>query len=137
MEHGLDRNVLSAFFAIVHMIIIYPIVTGLGILAIFCQAREIYKVPFPNAISVYSLAMQAVVFMLVAMVWIWSLPFEYEELRWPWNWTTLYTWYIYIGLIIVNSFIFALGQAALLAMALRHSPVAHVVQDGETEPLLG
>lgn len=134
MKHGLDRNVLSTFFAIVHMGCIYPIVTGLGILAMFCQAREICKVPFPNALSVYSLAMQAVVFMLVAVAWIWSLPFEYDG---HWNWTTFYTWYTYVGWAIENAFIFALGQAALLVMALRHSSVPIAVQHGEAEPILG
>ncbi|KAJ5957672.1 hypothetical protein N7501_011951, partial [Penicillium viridicatum] len=134
MKHTLDRNVLSTFFAIVYMGCIYPIVTGLGILAIFCQAREICKVPFPNALSVYSLAMRAVVFMLVAVAWIWSLSFDYDG---HWNWTTFYAWYTYVGWVIVNASIFALGQAALLVMALPHSSVAIALQHGETGPLLG
>lgn len=93
--------------------------------------------PLPNALSVHSLAMQAVLFMLVAVAWIWSLPFEYQELRDHWNWTTFYMWYTYVGWVIVNAFIFALGQTALLVIALRHSPAANSIQHGETEPLLG
>lgn len=101
------------------MVIVFPIITGLGILAIFLQARQIYKVPLPNALSVHSLAMQAVVFMLVAVAWIWSLPFEYEELIGRWNWTAVSMWYMFVGWVIVDTFIFALGQAALLVIARR------------------
>ncbi|KGO39837.1 hypothetical protein PEXP_032520 [Penicillium expansum] len=105
--------------------------------SIFLQARQIYKVPLPNALSVHSLAMQAVVFMLVAVAWIWSVPFEYEELFGDWNWTSVGRWYVFAGWVIVDAFVFALGQAALLVVALRRSPAAIAIQDGETQPLLG
>lgn len=136
MEEGLDRDILSTFFAAVHMFIFYPIVTVVGGLAIFCQAREINKVPFPNALSLHTLAMQAVIFTLIAVAWIWSLPFDYEEVRVRWGWRTLIMWYEYVGWVIVNAFIFALGQTALMVMAWRRSLMAKVIQSGETVPLL-
>jgi hypothetical protein len=81
MEKGLGRAILSCFSAMVHIIIFYPIVTILGMLAILCQVREIQKVPFSNVLRVHAPAMQAVVFMLIAVPWIWAIPFNYEEFR--------------------------------------------------------
>ncbi|KAJ5493933.1 hypothetical protein N7463_010020 [Penicillium fimorum] len=137
MEKGLGRAILSAIFGMVHITIFYPIVTALGILAIFCQAREIQKVSFPNVLSVHTLAIQAVVFMLIAVAWIWNLPFDYEEFRGQWGWRTLAMWYSCVGWVIINAFIFGLGQTALVIMALRHPSMANVIQHGETAPLLG
>jgi hypothetical protein len=121
----------------VHIAIFYPIVTALEMLAIFCQAREIKKVPFPNVLSVHTLAMQAFIFMLIAVAWIWNLPFDYKEFRGQWGWGTFAMWYSYVGWVIVNAFIFGLGQTALMIMALRYSSMANVIQCGETAPLLG
>jgi hypothetical protein len=112
---------LSAAFYIVHSIFIYPILTALGVLGIFCQAREIFVAPFPNALSLQGLAVQAVVFTLVSVTWIPSLPFPYEKLDGHYNWNTFTVWYGAVGFIIVDSFVFALGQAVLLLLALHRS----------------
>ncbi|KAF4220312.1 hypothetical protein CNMCM8980_007811 [Aspergillus fumigatiaffinis] len=118
---------------------IYPILTALGVLGFFCQAREILVAPFPNALSLQGLAVQAVVFTLVSVTWIPSLPFPYEKLDGHYNWSTFTVWYGAVGFIIVDSFVFALGQAVLLLLALyRSSSSKATVQRGtETEPLLG
>jgi hypothetical protein len=68
--------------------LIYPILTALRVWGIYRQACEIFVVPFPNALSLQGLAMQAIVFTLVPVTWILSLPFPYEKLdgRWDFNW---------------------------------------------------
>ena len=61
---------------------------------------------FPNSLSLQGLAVQAVIFTLISVVWIWCLPFPYHELKGNMGW------------IIVDSFVFAFGQAVVLALAL-------------------
>ncbi|KAJ5199827.1 hypothetical protein N7491_009376 [Penicillium cf. griseofulvum] len=133
------RRMLSAAFYALHSMIIYPILTAIGVWGIYRQAREIWTVPFPNALSLKGLAMQAIVFMLVSVTWIWSLPFPYEKFsRRDLNWASLSVWYGVIGWIISDSFVFAVGQAGLLLLALyRSSSKASIQRGSETEPLLG
>lgn len=137
-DYGAQR-LWSAIFYGVHLICIYPILTALGVLGIFCQAREIMVAPFPNALSLQGLALQALIFTLISVTWIPSLPFPYEKLEGRYNWNTFTVWYGAVGFIIVNSFIFALGQAVLLLLALHRSSLSKAtIQRGtETEPLLG
>lgn len=116
----------------------YPIITALGVLSVYRQAREIFAVTFPNALSLHSLGMQAAVFTLVSVAWIWSLPFPYEMSSGEVNWNIFSVWYGTIGWVIVNSFVFALGQAVLLVLVLRRwSSDKVTIQGGEIEPLLG
>lgn len=118
--------------------LLYPIITALGVLSVYRQAREIFAVTFPNALSLHGLGVQAVVFTLVSVAWIWSLPFPYEMLNGKVNWNIISAWYGMIGWVIVNSFVFALGQAVLLVLALHRSSSDKVtIQGGEIEPLLG
>jgi hypothetical protein len=123
----------------VHYIYIHPVLTALGFLGIFCQAREILVAPFPNALSLQGLALQALIFTLVSVTWIPSLPFPYEKLEGYYDWNTFTMWYGIVGFIIVDSFVFGLGQAVLLLLALcRSSSSKATIQRGtETEPLLG
>jgi hypothetical protein len=137
-DHG-PQSLWSAIFYGVHSICIYPILTALGVLGIFCQAREILVTPLLNALSVQGLAMQALIFTLVSVTWIPSLPFPYEKLEGHYNWNTFTVWYGAVGFIIVDSFAFALGQAVLLLLALHRSSSskASIQRGTETEPLLG
>jgi hypothetical protein len=57
--------------------------------------------------------------MLVSEVWIWCLPFPYEQLNVHMDWNIFTIWYGSIGWIIVDSFIFAFAEAVLLVLALR------------------
>ncbi|KAJ5951188.1 uncharacterized protein N7479_009601 [Penicillium vulpinum] len=135
------RRFWSAVFFALHCMLIYPILTAIGVWGIYRQAREISAVPFPNALSLQSLAMQAVVFTLVSVTWIYCLPFPYEKIdrQRDLNWTAFSVWYGAIGWIIIDSFIFALGQAVLLLLALHRSSSSKVTtqRGSETEPLLG
>jgi hypothetical protein len=118
--------------------LIWPILTFLGFWGIYCQAREILAVPFPNSLSLPGLAIQAFVFTLVSVTWIWSLAFPYETWNGEYSWNNFFGWYYTIGWIIIDNFVFALGQAVLLVLALHRSFSTKVsAGGGETEPLLG
>ncbi|KAJ5559770.1 hypothetical protein N7513_002169 [Penicillium frequentans] len=133
------RRFWSAAFYALHTILIYPILTALGVLGIYRQVREIVTIPLPNALSLQGLAVQAVVFILVSVTWIWSLPFPYEDLDGHLNWNIFSVWYSTIGWIIVDNLVFALGQIVLLLWASHRSSSskANVRRGSETEPLLG
>jgi hypothetical protein len=135
------RRFWSAVFYALHSMLVYPCLTAIGFWGICHQAREILAVPFPNALSLQGLAMQAIVFTLVSVAWIYSLPFPYEKFdgQRDLNWVNLSIWYGAIGWIIIDSFVFALGQAVLLLLALHRSfsSKATTQPGSETEPLLG
>lgn len=118
--------------------LIYPIGTILGFVGIYHQAREILTTPFPNALSLSGLAAQGVVFTLVSVTLIWALPFPYEKSDGEVSWRSFSVWYGFIGWIIVDNFVFAIGQAVLFALSLhRSSSSKNSALGGETEPLLG
>ncbi|KAJ5904642.1 uncharacterized protein N7473_001558 [Penicillium subrubescens] len=135
---GLDQQFFASIFYAVHSMLIYPIFTILGFVGIYYQAREILTIPFPNALSLSGLAAQAVIFTLVSVTLIWALPFPYEKSDGEFSWRSFSVWYGVIGWIIVDNFVFALGQAVLLALGLlRSSSSNNGALGGETEPLLG
>lgn len=131
------RRWWSAIYFMLHMTLLWPIITFLGCFSIYRQAQEIRTVSFPNSLSLQGLAVQAIAFTLVSVAWIWCLPFPYEDLKGHMNWNTFTVWYGTIGWVIVNSFIFAIGQAILLILALRRQSSNKRQLEGETEPLLG
>lgn len=55
------------------------------------------------------------------------------------GWSAFSAWYGTIGWIIVDGFVFAFGQAVLLALALRRVSLGELTMQrgGEIEPLLG
>ncbi|KAJ5098338.1 hypothetical protein N7532_005339 [Penicillium argentinense] len=120
-----------------HSFFIWPIITFLGFFSIYRQAQTIRAVPFPNSLSLHGLAVQAFVFMLLSVTWIFALPFPYEKLEGQVNMNVLIIWYASIGWVIVDSFVFAIGQTILLALALRRRSSDDIPREGETEPLLG
>jgi hypothetical protein len=135
---GLDQQFFASIFYAVHSMLISPILTILGFMGIYYQAREILATTFPNALSLSGLAAQAVVFTLVSVTLIWALPFPYEKWDGEFSWRNVSVWYGFIGWIIVDNFVFALGQAVLLALGLhRSSSSKDSALGGETEPLLG
>ena len=120
-----------------HLMLLWPITTILGGLSIYHQARKIFAVPFPNSLSLQGLAAQAVIFILISVVWIWCLPFPYHELKGNMGWGAFSAWYGTIGWIIIDSLGFA--QAVLLALSLRRLSKDKLTMQrgGETEPVLG
>lgn len=133
------RRWYSGLYFALHSMLLYQITTTLVVLSIYRQAREILAVPFPNGLSLQGLAAQAVVFMLISVTWIWSLPFPWEQWNGEVYWFLFFRWYGIVGWIVVDNLIFALGQALLLVLALRRlSSSKTTLQRGdETEPLLG
>ena len=118
--------------------LIYPILTVLSFVGIYCQARETLIIPFPSALSLSGLAAQAVVFTLISVMWIWALPFPYEMVHEEFSWHVFSLWYGIAGWNIIDSFVFAIGQALLLVLGLHCSSSSEAgVREGETEPLLG
>ncbi|KAJ6023938.1 hypothetical protein N7540_004735 [Penicillium herquei] len=131
-------KLLAAVFFAFHSMILWPIISILGCLSIYLQAGKIFKEPFPSSLSFQGLLLQATVFLIGAIVWVWSLAFPYKEAKGHWNWSVFSIWYSTIGWVIVNTLIFALGQALLCVLLSRRTPSDdEITPSGETEPLLG
>ncbi|KAH8903038.1 hypothetical protein BR93DRAFT_981643 [Coniochaeta sp. PMI_546] len=132
-----------AFFSGAHIFLVNFIVTMLGFAAPYIQAQTIIARPpgsGPGALSLVGLAAQAVIFALLAPTWLGRLVFPWEELGAGLvNWNVLKTWYQLVGFVALDHAVFAIVQAFLLWLAVRHgrdgSPPG--VPAGETAPLLG
>ncbi|PWY72769.1 hypothetical protein BO83DRAFT_408483 [Aspergillus eucalypticola CBS 122712] len=126
-----------ALWSGVHLIFVNPVMTLLSFSAVFCQAPKLLKgVSPPRALSLPGLAIQAVVFTVLALSW----PFRFVYLDPDWNvfasWFALYTWYVSVGWTAVDCAVFALVQVILLWLACRNRKHWQLAEDGETEPLL-
>lgn len=131
---------LGAIYFVLHGMSLWPIISFLGRLSIYCQARKILVVPFPNSLNLQGLALQAIIFRLISVVWIWCLPFPQEHTKAHMDWNTFTVWHgSSMGRIIADSFISAFGHATLFVLAFcRASSDKLAMQRGcETEPLLG
>ncbi|KAG4435770.1 hypothetical protein IFR05_008744 [Cadophora sp. M221] len=125
-----DERWSSAIFIGVHTMLINPLVTLGGFAALYFQR--------PNAgaaaLSEAGLAMQAVVFTLVAISWIERVRFLEFDRRlggFP-----VKTWYQLVGWAAVDNAVFAFVQAVLFF--LRRSQKFEIGKvSGEDEPLLG
>lgn len=127
-----------ALFHGVHTIFINPIVTVLILVSFVAQRDEILRHP-PGApsssFSLVGLAVQAAVFALLALTWMWRLVL-------PWNESfdghpvasLAWAWYQLVGFVAVDHVAFALVQAALLVVA-RSNPWLGFT-NSETQPLL-
>jgi hypothetical protein len=132
------RKWAGAFFTGVHSMFINPIVTILGIAALFVQARETISRPDPGALSVTGLAIQAVVFVLVSLAWLGRLVFPWDRLEGHQiTLGLLIIWYQLVGWVAVDNAIFSVVQAVLFWLASRHGRGGGAGNVGsETEPLL-
>jgi hypothetical protein len=108
----------GAFFHGMHSIFLNPIITILGIAAVWAQYREIISVPaWPPSLSLSGLAVQAVVFAVLALLWPSRLVF-------PWNgqigqvgFRGLLTWYRLVGFVAIDNAVFAVAQGILFWLA--------------------
>lgn len=135
-----DRRWYSAILGGIDCLILNPIVTLIGIAAIFAEAMEILLSPGVGGLSVLGLATQAFVFAVVALNWpmrmTLPLPEEFHGPKMLSVWF-LKSWYELVGWAAVNNAIFAIGQAILFAMAFRRTGDSEVLgSNGETNPLL-
>jgi hypothetical protein len=121
-------------FSGVHSLFLSWIVTGFNILAIYFQVKETRLRLQEQALSRMGLAVQVVVFILLAFSWIGRVEFPYPDGGFPW--TYMSTWYELVGWATVDNGIFAMGQAILLWIVSRQEAFNSGVVHGETEPLL-
>jgi hypothetical protein len=121
-------------FSGVHSLFLSWIVTGFNILAIYFQVKETRLRLQEQALSRMGLAVQVVVFILLAFSWIGRVEFPYPDGGFPW--TYISTWYELVGWATVDNGIFAMGQAILLWIVSRQEAFNSGVVHGETEPLL-
>jgi hypothetical protein len=131
---------LVALFYGYHSIFLFPIISVLGVVAVYRQARLILRAPdFPGALSLLGLELQVVVFSALALSWVWRIPFPWEEVEYP-RFQVLQAWYSMVGWVAVDNGIFAVGQGVLLLVAMwrRKATVEEATSSDvdETEPLL-
>lgn len=128
-----DRSWFTVIFRGVHSYLVTPPVTALALLAFIPQAREITKRSASDSLSLTGLAIQAMVFSLVGISWMFRLTVPNEE----WDidlWSALYAWHGLVGWAAVYNLIFAFVQAALFGVA-RYRGLASEDKE-ETRPLL-
>jgi len=123
-RHIYDDWALDLFIGI-HYACVNPIVTILGLFAVYAQARAITARPRGSghgALSLTGLAMQAVVFALLAPLWLGRLVYKWEEPGpgFPaWLVSVIY-WFLFGGFVPFDHGVFAISQAALVGLAMRH-----------------
>ena len=118
----------GAIFFYVHSMFVNYVVT-FGAIASLC-----YQWEKATALSAVGLAVQVVVFVVVALSWITRVRFlEYMDKfsDHPFRWTT---WYELVGWAVVDNGVFALIQGVLLYLSWkrRHNGI-----EADEEPLLG
>ncbi len=130
-----DRRWFGALYGGIHSLFIGFIITGLNIAAVYAQIGEMRLGPSEQALSRLGLAVQAVVFALVAWSWILRVEFPYGDIEHFSLWG-LWTWYELVGWVAVDNAIFALGQAVLFWITIRHMGYERGALSDENTPLL-
>ena len=110
-----------------HLMLLNPIFTFLIILSAVYQAKQ----PI-GSLSRLGLAIQAVLFLFVAVSWVLRLLFSSAKI-WQYGFVA---WYVHLGWAPVDNAIFALVQAALLARSVYFDRREKAVVEGEQEPLV-
>ncbi|KAH6892597.1 hypothetical protein B0T10DRAFT_295654 [Thelonectria olida] len=122
-----DRSWPGSFYAYGSTMFINPIVTALAIVTYFPQARELKSRSDAGACSVPGLAVQAGVFLVVAIFWPLRMPL-------PWG-VRFSTWYQLVGWATLDNLVFAFVQGVLWCVARRFKGATSEAT-GETAPLL-
>lgn len=117
-SHGdTGYEMLMGLIAFIHQLDFSPVMPIAEGVAFLRQARHITSIQFPNALSLSGLAIQAVVFSVVAITWIWRIWFPYELDIHPIR-DFLPAWYEFIGCFVVDNIVFAAGQLVILWLAI-------------------
>ncbi|KAL4884956.1 hypothetical protein BJY04DRAFT_214839 [Aspergillus karnatakaensis] len=141
-----DRNRIwvAAFWYYYHSIFLFPVISILGLVAIYLQSKTVQRsANFPASLSFRGLQLQAVIFLFVALSWVWRITFPWEKVEYV-SFNVLRVWFEMIGWIATDNAIFAVGQGVILLLALRRLRMTEADEDPgsprddrETEPLLG
>jgi hypothetical protein len=117
-----DHDVFDVLYVMMPMFVLGPIVQILGFVALCAQAIGI-KSRSPgtqDALSVKGLLVQAVVFLLVGLSFLWRLRIPEDE-EWSGYWLAdLRRWYWRVGSATLNNLIFAVVQGVLAWIAWRY-----------------
>lgn len=120
-----DRGWYETLYIVGPMYLMGPIVQILGFAALWAQASEIKRPrssdgnATDDALSVQGLVVQAVVFLLVGLSFVWRMRLPEEELDEHFI-VNLRTWYWTFGWATVNNVIFAVTQGVLALIAWRN-----------------
>lgn len=133
-----DRKWFDGLFTGFHIIFFNPPITILGITSLYPQVRAIIKRPRGSglgALSLVGLAAQAVLFLLLGLTWPARLPWPA-----PAFWRAFRSWFQMVGYVPFDYIVFAVVQAILLYVAVRHNGwharVDEAPSPSETDPLL-
>lgn len=114
-----DRKWFDALFTGFHILFLNPPITILGVASLYLQCRAILGRPMgsgPGALSLVGLAAQAVLFLLVGFSWwgrlVWPYPAFGRAFR---------SWFQMVGYVQFDYIMFAVVQAVLLYIAVRHN----------------
>lgn len=133
-----DRMLIDAIFLAFHAYCLNPFITVLGVAALYAQERTIRARPEGSglgALSIVGLAAQALVFFVVGISWLGRLVWPFPILD-----VALLMWLQMVGFVFVDYVIFAVAQADLFYIAMRHEGLeigaGGIQRTGEREPLL-
>ena len=102
-----------------HFYYLTPAVTVLALFAWMPQAHRIITEASTGSLSLMGLAVQAVVFAMVGLSWMFRLTMPREY--WDGNLgAAIRDWYLLVGWVVVYNLVFALAQAVLFRAAWYH-----------------
>ncbi|KAK4100662.1 hypothetical protein N658DRAFT_507665 [Parathielavia hyrcaniae] len=140
---GKGHDLVLGIFTGFHVFYVNPVVDLFEIPALYAQARiTSQRAPGSGlgALSLLSVAMQAVLFALLAPAWLGRLAYPWERFSGGVSMPVVVNWFLIVGFVPFDYGVFAITQFVLLLIAvwrsLHHGQLSGV-SAGETEPLLG
>ncbi|KAI1379680.1 hypothetical protein F4677DRAFT_289765 [Hypoxylon crocopeplum] len=100
-----DHQWFSVILFAIHSLLVNPIVTILAVVALFPQWSEIVGSSEAGALSVATLATQAIVFAVVAFFWSLRLTLPRPS--------EIIAWYLFVGWAAIDNLVFAVVQGIL------------------------
>lgn len=121
-----DREWYGVLFIAPMLYVVGPMMQILGLAALRAQALEIRSRnssdAADSALSVRGLVVQAAIFLLVGVSFVWRIKVPSEELDEHFI-VNLHMWYWTVGWATINNVVFAVAQGVLAWIAWRHEAV--------------